>query len=50
MKTKEEYLWEEVKELALTKFCCESSHQTTKWHFGEFSKEFYGRNRWSTFS
>ena len=24
MKTKEEYLWEEVKELALTKFCCES--------------------------
>ena len=24
METKEEYLWEEVKELALTKFCCES--------------------------
>ena len=24
MKTKEEYLWEEVKELALTRFCCES--------------------------
>ena len=24
MEAKEEYLWEEVKELALTKFCCES--------------------------
>ncbi len=40
MKTKEEYLWEEVKELALTKFCCESPgfYQIFQMAFSNFQK------------
>lgn len=40
MRTKEEYLWEEVKELALTKFCCESPgfYQAFQLAFSDFQR------------
>ena len=40
MKTKEEYVWEEVQELALTKFCCESPgfYQIFQMAFSNFQK------------
>ena len=42
MKTKEEYLCDEVKELALTKFCCESPgfYQIFRMAFSGFQKSF----------
>ena len=40
MEAKEEYLWEEVKELALTKFCCESPrlYRIFKWCLQAFKE------------
>ena len=47
MEAKEEYLWEEVKELALTKFCCESPRLYRIFQNGVYrlSKKYFNRDR-----